>query len=77
MRHSVKEQSDLGTIRVFNETHYIPQPIPISHPRSLLCAWIHFGRHHDHVTTTPEQNHIYVQTYNHVITIVSSLINLI
>ncbi len=42
-----------------------------------LSAWIHFRLHHDHVTTTPEHNHIYVQIYNHIIAIVSSLINLI
>ncbi len=64
-------------ILVFYETHSIPQPIPISYPRSLLCAWIHFPRHYDHVTTSPEQSHIYVQIYYEVITIVSSLINLI
>ncbi len=70
-------QSETLIIQVFNETHSIPQPIPISHPRPSLCAWIHFRHHHDQVTTTPEQNHIYVQIYNHVIAIVSSLINLI
>ncbi len=44
----------------FHETHYIPQPIPIPHPRPSICKWIHFRRHHDNMTTTPEQNHIYV-----------------
>ena len=63
-------------IQVFNETHSIPQPIPILQPRPLLCMWIHFQCHHDPVTTTPEQNHIYVQINNHVLNIVSSVINL-
>ncbi len=64
-------------IRVFNKTHSILQPIPTLYPRPSLCVWIHFQRHYDHVTTTPEQNHIYVQIYNDVIAIVSSLLNLI
>jgi hypothetical protein len=64
-------------IRVFNETHSIPQPILISHPHTSLRTWIHFWSHHDHVTTTPEQNHIYVHIYNQVLAIVSSLINMI
>jgi hypothetical protein len=59
-------------IQVFNKT----QPIPILHLCPLLCVWIHFRHHHDHVTTTPEQNHIYVQINNHVFAIVSSVINL-
>ncbi len=66
----------LYIIRVFNETHSIPQPIPISHPRPSLCAWIHFRHHHDHVTTTPKLNYIYVQINNHVLAIVSLVINL-
>jgi hypothetical protein len=60
----------------FNETHSIPQPIPISHPCPSLCEWIHFQCHHDHVTTTLKPNHIYVQINNHVLAIASSVKNL-
>ncbi len=28
--------------------------------------WIHFLRHYDYVTTSPEQNNIHVQIYNDV-----------
>ncbi len=64
-------------IRVFNETHSILNlSLPILHPRPSLCMWIHSRHHHDHMTTTPEQNHLYVQINNHVLAIVSSVINL-
>ncbi len=47
------------------------------YPRPSLCVWIHFLCHCDHVTTSPEQNHIYAPIYNDVFAIVSSVINLI
>jgi hypothetical protein len=64
------------SIQVFNETHSILNLSLFLHPRSSLCTWIHSRRHHDHVTTTTKQNHIYVQINNHVLAIVSSVINL-
>ncbi len=63
-------------IRVFNETHSILNLSLFLHPHPLLCLWIHSQRHHDHVTSTPKQNHIHVQIKNLVLAIVSSVINL-